>query len=87
MNLTERLSFLQQRCGERLLSVMTLLLALMLFFVAPLQAAGVFAFPAFGIVVALFMIGGTMVISAIRAAYSDRRLRSKISPHNIRAEP
>jgi hypothetical protein len=55
---------LQQQYSDRLLTVVTVLLLLMMFVVAPLQAAGIIAFEAFGVIVALFMIGGVLVMSA-----------------------
>ena len=50
--------------GDRFLTIVTILLLLMMFVVAPLQAIGLVAFEAFGGVVALFMIGCTLIISA-----------------------
>jgi hypothetical protein len=63
-----RLHTWQEQYSDRLLTITTVLLALLLFVVAPLQAAGLVAFQAFGIVVAFFMIGCVLVMSASYAA-------------------
>jgi len=59
-----RLDNLQKEYGERLLSVLTVLLLIMLFVVAPFHAAGIKLFEPFGAVVALVMVAGVRVISA-----------------------
>jgi Ion channel len=61
-----RLGELQKEYSDRLLSVLTALLALMMFVVAPLQAAGVFTLgiDLFGISVGLVMVAAALVISA-----------------------
>ena len=59
-----RLRDLQRRYSDPLLSVLTVMLLLLVFVVAPLQAAGVIAFEAFGVVVALFMVVGVLIMSA-----------------------
>src|SRR5262249_32743113 len=58
-----RLFELKQQYGGQLLSVLTILLAMMLFVVAPIQAAGFFAIDAFGGIVALVMVACALVIS------------------------
>lgn len=63
-SIAERLRGLQLHYSDRLLSNVTILLLLMLFVVAPFQAAGVFIFEAFGVVVGLVMVAGMLVISA-----------------------
>ena len=55
---------LQSEYSERLLSVLTVLLLLMLFVVAPFQATGIVAFEAFGMIVGLVMVAGVLIISA-----------------------
>jgi hypothetical protein len=60
---TSKLSQLQEQHSDRLLSVLTMLLILLLFVVAPFQAAGIIAFDAFGVVVALVMVASVLVIS------------------------
>ena len=59
-----RLDDLQKEYSDRLLSVLTVLLLIMLFVVAPFHAAGIEMFEAFGAVVALVMVAGVFVISA-----------------------
>src|SRR4029434_6511735 len=59
-----RLDDLQKEYSDRLLSVLTFLLLIMLFVVAPFHAAGIKMFEAFGAVVALVMVAGVFVISA-----------------------
>jgi Ion channel len=55
---------LRRRYGDQLLSLLTVLLAVMLFLVAPIQAAGFVIIDAFGVFVALVLIAGAFVISA-----------------------
>jgi hypothetical protein len=61
MTLTEqrktRFRHLQDRLGDPLLTALTILLALMLFVIAPLHAAGVFASEDVGLAVAMVVIG------------------------------
>jgi hypothetical protein len=61
-----RLGELQKEYSDRLLSVLTALLALMMFVVAPLQAAGIFTLgiELFGISIGLVMVAAALVISA-----------------------
>ena len=59
-----RLDDLQKEYSDRLLSVLTVLLLIMLFVVAPFHAAGIKMFEAFGAIVALVMVAGVLVISA-----------------------
>ena len=59
-----RLDNLQKEYSERLLSVLTVLLLIMLFVVAPFHAAGIKMFEPFGAIVALVMVAGVLVISA-----------------------
>jgi hypothetical protein len=53
---------------DRLLTLLTALLTLMIFVFAPLQAAGVFLFQTFAIAGLLAIIGGAMLISGSRIA-------------------
>jgi ion channel len=55
---------LQEQYSDQLLSVMTILLLLMMFVVAPLHAEGIKIAEIFGMIVALVMIAGVLVISA-----------------------
>jgi hypothetical protein len=59
-----RLDELQKEYSDPLLSVLTVLLLIMLFVVAPFQAAGIMMFEAFGVIVALVMVASVLVISA-----------------------
>jgi hypothetical protein len=59
-----RLLELQKRYGDPLLSILTVLLLVMLFVVAPFQAAGIIIFEGFGVIVALVMIAAVFVLSA-----------------------
>ena len=59
-----RLHQLQLEHSDQLLSVLTVLLLVMLFVVAPFQAIGIKIFDAFGVVVGLVMIAGVLIISA-----------------------
>lgn len=59
-----RLDDLQKEYSDRLLSVLTVLLLIMLFIVAPFHAAGIKMFEAFGAIVALVMVAGVLLISA-----------------------
>jgi hypothetical protein len=59
-----RLGQLHRKYSDPLLSVLAVLLLLMLFVVAPFQAAGIKVFEAFGVIVGLVMIAGVLIISA-----------------------
>lgn len=59
----DRFRALQKQYSDPLLTLLTVLLLLMMFVVAPLQAAGIIVFQAFGIFVAVAMIGGVLVVS------------------------
>jgi ion channel len=59
-----RLDELRKEYSDPLLSVLTVLLLIMLFVVAPFQAAGIMMFEAFGVIVALVMVASVLVISA-----------------------
>ncbi|QPF86728.1 ion transporter [Bradyrhizobium genosp. L] len=54
---------LRDRWGDSLLTVMTVLLLVMMFVVAPLQALGLFEFQIFELLLALFLVGGVFVMS------------------------
>ena len=55
---------LRRKYSDWLLTLLTALLALMIFVFAPLQAKGFFAFQGFAIAGLLIVIGGVMIISA-----------------------
>ena len=62
-NLEDRMRTLRARYEDQLLTVLTILLLLLMFVVAPLQAAGLVAFDIFGVIVALAMVGGVLIMS------------------------
>src|SRR6476646_6185989 len=55
---------LQQQYSDQLLTLLTILLLVMLFVVAPIQATGILIADAFGVIVGLAMVAGVLVISA-----------------------
>lgn len=59
---------LRDRWADPLLTGLTILLIVMLFVVAPLQALGIFAFQAFELVLALLLVAGVFVVSGSRIA-------------------
>jgi len=61
---------LQERYADPILTGLTLLLLLMMFVIAPLQAADVLAFESFGLVVALGMLAGVLVMSRSPIAFA-----------------
>jgi hypothetical protein len=63
-----RLGRLRERWSDPLLTGLTVLLAFMMFVVAPLQATGIVIFQAFQFILALVIIGGVYIISGSRIA-------------------
>lgn len=61
---TEELNRLRKGHSDRLLTLLTALLLLMMFVFSPLQAAGYFVFQAFAIAGLLAIIGGAILISS-----------------------
>ena len=59
---------LRDRLADPLLTALTILLVVMLFVVAPLQAQKIFAFQVFELVLALFLVGGVFFMSGSRTA-------------------
>jgi Ion channel len=59
---------LRDRWADPLLTALTVLLVIMLFVVAPLQAQRIFAFQVFELVLALFLVGGVFFMSGSRLA-------------------
>jgi hypothetical protein len=53
----------RERWGDQLLTVLTVLLVVMMFVVAPLQGLGIFAFQVFELMLALFLVGGVFMMS------------------------
>jgi len=54
---------LRERCGDSLLTVLTVLIVIMMFVVAPLQALGLFEFQVFELLLALFLVAGVFLMS------------------------
>jgi ion channel len=63
------LRLLQERYGDPILTGLTALLLVMMFCIAPLQAADVIVFEAFGLIVALAMVLGVLVMSRSPVAF------------------
>src|SRR5688572_28759823 len=61
---------LQERYADSILTGLTVLLLVMMFVVAPLQAADILAFESFGLVVALGMMAGVLVMSRSPIAFA-----------------
>lgn len=57
------ISELRERWGDSLLTVLTVLILIMMFVVAPLQALGLFEFQIFELLLALFLVAGVFVMS------------------------
>ena len=66
--MNERRAAFRERWSDPLLTALTVLLIVMLFVIAPLQALGLFVFEAFELFFALVLIGGVFVISGNRIA-------------------
>jgi len=62
-NLMSKLHHLRRKNNDWLLTLLTVVLALMIFVFAPLQAAGIFLFQTFAIAGLLVIIGGALLIS------------------------
>jgi hypothetical protein len=62
------LARLRERLSDPLLTALTVLLVVMLFVVAPLQALGIFVFQAFELVFAIVLVVGVFVMSGSRTA-------------------
>jgi hypothetical protein len=60
------LNSLRERWNDRVISILTVVLILMLFVFAPLQAVGITAFQVLGFASALVLIGGVFFVSASR---------------------
>jgi hypothetical protein len=54
---------LRERWGDSLLTVLTVLILIMMFVVAPLQALGLFEFQVFELLLAIFLVGGVFLMS------------------------
>ena len=61
--MNERIARLREQWSDPLLTVLTVLVAAMLFLIAPLQASGLFVFQAFELVFAIVLVAGVFVMS------------------------
>jgi hypothetical protein len=66
--MNDRIALLRERWSDPLLTALTVLLFVMLFVIAPLQASGIFLFQAFELVFAIILIAGVFVMSGSRTA-------------------
>src|SRR5579872_3288086 len=64
----DRIARLRQRWSDPLLTALTVLLVIMLFVAAPLQASGIIVFQAFELVFAVVLVAGAFVMSGSRRA-------------------
>jgi hypothetical protein len=64
----DRIAKLREQYSDRLLTALTLLVIVMLFVIAPLQASGLFVFQAFELAFALVLVAGVFVMSGSRIA-------------------
>jgi hypothetical protein len=68
IGMNDHITPLRERWSDRLLTALTLLLVIMLFVIAPLQATGIFAFQAFELAFAVILIAGVFIMSGSRLA-------------------
>ena len=66
--MNDYMAFLRERWSDPLLTALTVLLVVMLFVIAPLQALGIFVFQAFELVLAIILVAGVFVMSGSRTA-------------------
>jgi hypothetical protein len=66
--MNDTIARLRDRWSDPLLTALTVLLAVMLFVIAPLQASGIFLFQAFEFFFAIVLIAGVFVLSGSRIA-------------------
>jgi hypothetical protein len=66
--MNDRIALLRERWSDPLLTALTVLLFVMLFVIAPLQASGIFVFQAFELVFAIILVVGVFVMSGSRLA-------------------
>jgi hypothetical protein len=64
----DRIALFREQWSDRLLTALTLLVMVMLFGIAPLQASGLFVFQAFELAFALVLVAGVFVMSGSRIA-------------------
>ena len=66
--MNDTIARLRDRGSDSLLTALTVLLFVMLFLIAPLQASGIFLFQAFELFFAIILIGGVFIMSGSRIA-------------------
>jgi hypothetical protein len=66
--MNETIARLRARWSDPLLTALTVLLVVMLFVIAPLQASGIFLFQAFELLFAIILVAGVFVMSGSRIA-------------------
>jgi len=66
--MNDYMALLRERWSDPLLTALTVLLVVMLFVLAPLQALGIFVFQAFELVFAIILVAGVFVLSGSRTA-------------------
>ncbi len=66
--MNELIARLREQRSDQLLTALTVLLFVMLFIIAPLQATGIFLFQAFELFLAIILIAGVFVMSGSRIA-------------------
>jgi hypothetical protein len=66
--MNETMARLRARWSDPLLTALTVLLVVMLFIIAPLQASGLFLFQAFELLFAIILVAGVFVMSGSRIA-------------------
>jgi hypothetical protein len=67
-SMNERIARLRTRWSDPLLTALTVLIVIMLFVAAPLQASGIIVFQAFELLFALVLVAGAFVMSGSRIA-------------------
>ena len=66
--MNDRIARLREQYGDPLLTALTVLLVIMRFVMAPLQASGTFVFQAFELMFAIVLVAGAFVMSGSRIA-------------------
>jgi hypothetical protein len=66
--MNDHMALLRDRWSDPLLTALTVLLVVMLFVIAPIQALGLFFFQAFELAFAIILVGGVFVMSGSRTA-------------------
>ena len=66
--MNDTIARLRQQWSDPLLTALTMLLFVMLFVIAPLQASGIFVFQAFELLFAIILVAGVFVMSGSRIA-------------------